>query len=302
MDINFLTSSKIKLVLIWIFFPLFTFAQKTEKLRLQDFLVAKLSDSLSESSGLDFVHGKLYTFNDSGNTSELFEIDKKSGKILNTLKTNLANKDWEALTHDEDHFYIGDFGNNVGSRKDLSIYKILFKENTLQLDSTKNLRFYYPEQKDFTPRNLNHNFDAEALIFLNKKLHIFTKEWVSKDVSHYILDPNDNSLQGATKVETTHLGYSATDAAYFDHKLYVVGYTKTAGVFMSVFNETQPGVFFKENPIKYHVGSAFFIGQIEGIAVDEDGIYLTSEAFKSPLGILRQRFYFIPHEKLDKKF
>ncbi len=41
-----------------------------------------------------------YTFNDSGNNPELFEISKTSGEILKTLQVNAKNTDWEALTND----------------------------------------------------------------------------------------------------------------------------------------------------------------------------------------------------------
>jgi hypothetical protein len=43
---------------------------------------------------------------------------------LKTLKVNAKNTDWEALTNDGNNFYIGDFGNNDGSRRDLTIYKV----------------------------------------------------------------------------------------------------------------------------------------------------------------------------------
>jgi hypothetical protein len=65
---------------------LFSFSQKTEKLPLRKYKIAVLSDSLKETSGLTFLKDKLYTFNDSGNTNEIFEIDKNSGKILKKFK------------------------------------------------------------------------------------------------------------------------------------------------------------------------------------------------------------------------
>jgi hypothetical protein len=54
-----------------------------------------------------------YHLNDGGNTNEIFEIDKNSGKILNKIQTNFPNKDWEAITNDGENLYIGDFGNNL---------------------------------------------------------------------------------------------------------------------------------------------------------------------------------------------
>ncbi len=105
---------------------LHSFSQKTEKLALRKYKIATLSDSLKETSGLTFLKDKLYTLNDGGNTNEIFEIDKNSGKILSKLKTDFPNKDWEAITSDGKNFYIGDFGNNAGNRRDLAIYKTDF--------------------------------------------------------------------------------------------------------------------------------------------------------------------------------
>lgn len=271
-----------------------------EKLRLKKYQIAALLDSVKESSGLDFFGEKLYTFNDSGNTSEIFEIDKTSGKILKTIVTNLKNKDWEALTNDGENFYIGDFGNNAGTRKDLKIYKIPFENDSVQLDSVKIIPFYFPEQQDFVPKNLNTDFDAEATIFLNGKIHLFTKEWKSKSVTHYSIDPEITEKQTAEKLETFKTGFAVTDAAYFDKKLYLVGYTKGAEVYLQIFNETESGIFFSSKPVKYFLGSAFSIGQIEGIAVDESGIYISGEAFRSPLGVRKQSFYFCSERKTLK--
>lgn len=273
-------------------------AQQSEIFMLKKFRIAILNDSIQETSGLNFFDGKLYTFNDSGNPAELYEIDKTSGKILNTLKTNVENKDWEALTNDGKNFYIGDFGNNAGTRKDLKIFRIPFQNNQLVNDSLKTISFYYAEQKDFTPKNINTDFDLESMIYLNGKIHIFTKEWASKSTTHFIIDPENFENQTAQKIETYKTGFMISDASYYDKKLFVVGYTKKTEVFLMIFNESEPGIFFKYNPRKLYLGSALSIGQIEGIAVDKAGIYISGEKFYSPIKKTKPFFYFIPIEKL----
>lgn len=273
-------------------------AQQTEIFKLKKFRVSVLSDSIQETSGLNFFNGKLYTFDDSGNVPELYEIDSNSGKILKVLKTTAENKDWEALANDGENFYIGDFGNNSGIRKDLKIYKIPFQDDQLQNDLMKTISFYYPEQNDFTSKNISTDYDLESMIYLNGKIHIFTKEWASKSTTHYILDPENYENQAAQKVESYPTGFVVTDAAYFDKKLYIVGYTKKTEVFLDVFNESEPGIFFREKPRHLYLGSALSIGQIEGIAVDEKGIYISGEKFYSPIKKTKPFFYFIPKEKL----
>lgn len=282
-----------KFILVFLFFSfLFSFSQKTEKLALRKYKIATLSDSLKETSGLTFLKDKLYTLNDGGNTNEIFEIDKISGKILSKLKINFPNKDWEAITSDDEDFYIGDFGNNAGSRKDLAIYKTDFQGNY-----SKN-SFNYSAQDDFSTRYFSHNYDAEAMIFLNEKIHVFSKEWSSKNISHYTIDLQNSENQSLVSLESFHAGFVITDAAYFEGKLYVVGYTRKAKVYMMIFEENSEGLFFSKPLKKYNLGSFLSIGQVEGIAVNKDGIYISNEDFSKFIFSVKQRLYFIPFEKL----
>ncbi len=278
----------------------FSAQQDYDWFKINKYRTAVLNDSIKENSGLNFFNDRLFTINDSGNSSEIFEINQQTGKIKNVFKTDLINKDWEAITSDSINLYIGDFGNNVGVRKDLVIFRIPF-DSTLMAPNINNITsipFYYPEQKDFTPKNINNDFDAEAMIFLNGKIHLFTKEWASKSTTHYTIDPNLVDNQAAEKIETFYTDYVVTDAAYFKQRLYIVGYTKKAEVFLTIFTESEPGIFFKEKPKKYYVGSSLSIGQIEGIAVDEKGIYISGEEFNLPIVKVKPYLYFIPAEKL----
>ncbi len=285
-------------LLFLLFFSLsFSAQQDYEWLKLKRYRTAVLSDSLNENSGLNFFKDRLFTINDGGNSSEIFEIDKTTGKIKNVFQTNLLNKDWEAITSDSLNLYIGDFGNNVGGRKDLVIYQIPFADS-LEVDQIKPIPFYYPEQDDFSVRNLNNDFDAEAMIFQKGKIHVFTKEWASKKTTHYVVDPNINENQPAQKIESYPTGYVVTDAAYFENKLYLIGYTKKAEIYLTIFNEAEPGIFFTEKPKKYYLGSSLSIGQIEGIAVNETGIYISGEEFVLPIIKVKPYLYFLPFNRL----
>ncbi|SDI60573.1 hypothetical protein SAMN05421846_110102 [Chryseobacterium taeanense] len=275
-----------------------SFSQRTNLLKIRKYRISYLDERIKETSGLSLMNGKLYTFNDSGNSPELFELDKTTGTIVNTIKINSKNKDWEALANDGKDFYIGDFGNNGGTRRDLEIYKIPFNGNVPENDSVSLISFEYPEQKDFVSRNTFTDFDAEAMIYLNGKIHLFTKEWNSKSTTHYTIDPDYPDKQEAQKIEAFKTNFVVTDASYFNKKLYLIGYTKKTEVFLNIFNESAPGIFFSEDPKRYYLGSALSIGQIEGIAVDESGIYISGEKFHSPIGGSKQSLYFIPNERL----
>lgn len=286
------------LVLFTLLFSLnFSAQQNLEWLKLNPYQTALFSDTLKENSGLAFFENKLYTFNDSGNTSEIFEIDRTSAKINRTWRTGLKNNDWEAIATDSANFYIGDFGNNRGTRKHLTIYKIPFKDS-LHLNSIQEIPFFYPQQNTFEAQNLNTDYDAEAMVVLNGKIHVFTKEWLSKGVAHYTIDPTLTENQPAQKVEYYQTDFVVTDASYFEGKLYVVGYTKKFEIYLAIFSETSPGIFFEQKAKKYYLGSTLAVGQIEGIAVDKSGVYISGEEFRTRFSKSKARLYFIPMNKL----
>jgi len=274
-------------------------AQKVESLNLKKYKIAVLSDSLRESSGLTNIDGRLFSFNDSGNTSEIFEI-KAGSYIEKTFQTGLKNIDWEAITNDGENFYVGEFGNNLGTRKDLKVYQIPFRNNSLIIDSIKTIPFFYPEQTNFTPKNINNNFDAEAMIFLDGNIHIFTKEWVSNTVSHYLINSKSTENQAANKLESFDTGFVVTDASFYNHKLYVVGYTKKAKVYLMIFEKDETeNLFFRKPTKKYSLGRAYNVGQIEGITATEKGIYISGERFNIKIKKVPQSLYFIPFNDLD---
>ncbi|WP_374445992.1 hypothetical protein [Epilithonimonas sp.] len=280
--------------------PFLAFSQKTEKLNLRKYRIAILSDSLRESSGLTHIGDRLFSFNDSGNTSEIFEIKPGSSYIEKTFQTGLKNTDWEAITNDGNNFYIGEFGNNLGTRSDLKVYQIPFKNDSIITDSIKSIPFFYPEQTDFTPKNINNNFDTEAMIFLGGNIHLFTKEWITNTVSHYVIDKNLTENQPAKKLETFDTGFVVTDASFFDNKLYVVGYTKKASVYMMIFEKDDIGNLFFSKPVKkYFLGRAYNVGQIEGITATEKGVYISGERFSIKLKKVPQSLYFISYKDLE---
>src|SRR5690606_41727006 len=110
-------------------------APQTRFFKLKKYETAAFSDTLKENSGLSFFNGKLYTINDGGNSSEIFEIDPKYAKIKSSFQTSVKNVDWEAIASDSVSLYVGDFGNNAGTRKDLK----RSEEHTSELQSREKL-------------------------------------------------------------------------------------------------------------------------------------------------------------------
>ncbi|MCL9804805.1 hypothetical protein NAT51_04700 [Flavobacterium amniphilum] len=277
-----------------------SFAQEKGRIRLKKYLTGHLSDTLKETSGLCFLKQKLYTFNDGGNLNNLYQVNPETGKINSIAKTELPNIDWEAITTDSTYLYLADFGNNLGTRKDLSIYKIKTESDTIIKPISK-ITFEYEEQKDFSPKNIRHNFDAEALIYLNGNLHLFSKEWKNKATSHYVINPNLSERQKLVKRESFKTKFVVTDASYFNQKLYLIGYNRKGNCFLLIFNtKDNSGMFFNNPYQKYRLGSSLSIGQLEGITVNEEGIYISGEEFSLPIIKTKPSLYFIPHNQLKE--
>ena len=88
-------------------------------------VVSVLESTVDESSGLLFLGGRLITHNDSGGEASLYEIDPPTGTVIRTVQIQgAANRDWEDIAMDDTYIYIGDFGNNSGTRRDLRIYRV----------------------------------------------------------------------------------------------------------------------------------------------------------------------------------
>lgn len=162
-------------VLLLVFSSLTSCSQKSDI--IQDY--ATLPPYLKEVSGMSF-DAKTHSFwvlQDSGNKSELYQLDSL-GQVIHTLKIkNQNNNDWEELASDPSgNLYIGDFGNNKNTRKNLQIIKInkdQLSANETQADYV--ITFDYPEQREFPPKSTELFYDAEAFFYYDDHFYLFTK-------------------------------------------------------------------------------------------------------------------------------
>jgi hypothetical protein len=153
--------------------------------------IRKLDDKVSETSGLVFFKGGLWTINDSGGEAEIYKIDTVTGKVIQTIiLKNASNKDWEDITQDSSFLYIGDFGNKAGNRKDLCIYKVSKRqipEKGNVTVKTEVIYFTYIDQRNYHFNPYHHNFDCEALVCKDDSLFLFTKNWEDNATKVYAL-------------------------------------------------------------------------------------------------------------------
>lgn len=163
----------------------------------------RLPASLKEVSGsASTENGLIWMHNDSRNPPVLVLYNPVLGKIVDEKKLPVLNRDWEDLAADQKgNLYIGDFGNNQNRRKDLRIYR--YNPRSGRLDS---ILFHYPDQYQFPPAEKDWNFNAEAMVFFQDSLHLFSKNVFTGNfvVKHYIL-PAEPGIYEAMLVDSIRL-------------------------------------------------------------------------------------------------
>ena len=199
----------------------------------ENFLVEKftLPEAVQKTSGLIFYNNKVITHNDSGDTTNLYEIDTLSGAIVRTIHiNNVSHIDWEDIAQDEDYIYIADIGNNNGNRQDLKIYRILKSDyNSFNSVSAETISFSYEDQTDFNERPNNTNFDAEAIGILDSNIVIFTKNWIDLQTNAYVI-PKTIGTHIAQKESSYNSQGLITGASFSGDRIILSGYDAILGL------------------------------------------------------------------------
>lgn len=243
-----------------------------------------LPKEVKETSGLLFLNGKIITHNDSGDDANLYEIDSLSGNLLRTININNAsNVDWEDLSEDENHIYIGDIGNNTGTRTDLKIYKILksdyLKSNSV---SAEVISFSYEDQTNFNSSD-SHNFDAEALVFYENSFLIFTKNRGDFKTNVYKI-PSTIGTHSAIKVSSANVEGLITGATTSNDNFSLCGYNTSLIPFLIYisFNRAPNDDIFSSGFVKESLENLAGQGsQVEAITSYKTGKYYISREFFS---------------------
>jgi hypothetical protein len=149
-----------------------------ETVKLKPEYTVQLSDSIKETSGLIAFDNLLWTHNDDHDKT-IYGLDTL-GKIRKKIVLNeVINHDWEEISQDSTHIYIGDFGNNYsGNRSDLKILKIEKKSFFDEKPKIETISFSYSTQTDLSASKPNKtDFDCEAFIVSKDSIYLFTKQW-----------------------------------------------------------------------------------------------------------------------------
>jgi hypothetical protein len=261
-----------------------------------------ISDTLIESSGLQMAGNYLWSFNDGGGAAAIYRVDTTSGSILQTVNLGGAtNVDWEDIAFDGTYFYVGDFGNNAnGARTDLKIYKFPFSaiadytnntNVTIPANQIEIINFVYSDQVQppvATSAN-NTKFDCEAMIVDGGKIHLFTKNWIDLNTTHYVIASTSAGTYTALPVETLATNYlvTAADKAPGQNMVVLLGYQNSGfgSHFLHLLSDYSTGLYFNGNKRRIDLPDATQMGQAEGISFRNATYgYISNEKFTRSSG------------------
>ena len=247
---------------------------------------SELPEEVRETSGLFFHNGRLWTHNDSGGKPILYALDTTTFEVVQrlTLK-NAKNKDWEDVCTDGETVFVGDFGNNKGSRKKLRIFTFPLSaipeegDTTIMVDS---ILFRFGDQTNFEKRKQAHDFDCEAMFATEDYLYLLSKGWETGTTRLYRLSKTTGE-QVAEVVNGFDSQGLITGADYDreNHVLAIVGYVKTVWkpFLYLIFDFEEDGVKLSNHRFEMPQLTG---AQAEGICFFDDGrCYISAETSTS---------------------
>ena len=233
---------------------------------------------INETSGLEILNEVFITHNDSGGEPSLYFFNL-NGEIINSKKLEeepvweIYNNDWEDITADEDFIYIADTGNNFGTRDNLNIIKV--KISDFSVDSK--IDIFYSDQKSFFPSS-KHKYDAEALLIIEDKIALFSKDRDSLNTDLYLIDNTVKEKQELSSVANFNVNSLITGGDYDSDTgiLALVSYSSRGEQYLILFED------FNIDTPRYNTFKKYRIpierAQIEAVKIiSEKQFWVTSE-------------------------
>lgn len=247
-----------------------------------------LPDTVLETSGLVIWNNLFWTHNDNSDLN-IYSFDTTNiNNILGYPLSNTTNVDWEEISQDDTYFYIGDFGNNAnGNRTDLKILRI-DKSSITTTPAIDTIHFSYSMQNDFSPTGKNNtNFDCESFIVTNDSIYLFTKEWINKQTSVYVLPKTPGTFVANLRTSYNVQGL-ITGATFLEKEKLIAlcGYSATLQPFLYLLFDFNNDNFFTGNKRNFAINLPFH--QVEAIASEDGLIYYISNEMLSSANITAQ--------------
>jgi len=265
-------------------------SKNQSKTYLPKLVTDQLAKEVEEQSGMVYYNNLFWVNNDSDCPAELYAYDL-SGKLKKTIKIlNANNIDWEDLTDDEDFFYIGDFGNNFGIRKNLRILRVAKSEigesEKIELNADI-ITFDWKDQIDFKKRKHDHDFDCEAFFSYGDSLYLFTKNWANYKTRMYVMNKKltHHSLQPKMEFDIDFM-VTGADISSDGKNLALVGY-KDYKTYMYLFANYSELNFDQGKQVRIDM-SPLGGAQTEGVVYDDaDSLFISTEATKQPQALYK---------------
>ena len=234
---------------------------------------------INETSGLEFYNNYFITHNDSGGEPSLYLFNEE-GEIIETIGFDknpdfkIENNDWEDITSDNKYFFVADTGNNFGNRDDLNIIRVS-KGADFIVDGI--IEISYSDQESFFPRP-KHKFDAEAIIIIEDKIALFSKDRENLNTDLYLVNKNMNGSQILTSEVSYDVDTLITGGDFDEDRnlLALVSYNSNGNQYLLLFKN------FELNNLENNTFKKFKIpleqAQIEAVKIiDEKTFWVTSE-------------------------
>lgn len=241
--------------------------------------------ALDENSGMVLWNGRLWQHCDGGAGPILFETDTSDGRILRTVRIARAeNRDWEDIAQDASYIYVGDFGNNAdGARKDLAVYRVRKADLAAAADSgevpSERISFRYPDMPDSVAAPNRTDHDCEAMVCMDGRLLLFTKQWVTKATVLYSLptEPGEYTAQRQDSFDTDGM-VTGADIDPSTGRIVLTGYTPLLARFLWVLYDYPVGMPLRGRRVRIPLAGP---AQTESVAfVGSDRLFLGSERFR----------------------
>ncbi|OIN60173.1 hypothetical protein [Arsenicibacter rosenii] len=164
--------------------------------------IGQLTNAVNECSGIvyrgiDPATGRrlFWAHNDSGGRPVLYGVTDNGQLVDSLVVAGATNTDWEDIAaQDATTVFIGDIGNNAGSRERLTIYR----QPLHGASAPDRITFRYADsEKPADPQR--HNRDSEALICFNGNLYVFSKNRSGKFVRMYRMPAGAGTYEVSTQ-------------------------------------------------------------------------------------------------------
>jgi len=237
-----------------------------------------LSDEMIETSGLDQYDSCFYSFNDSGGEPVVFGFCPENAAVNRIPLPEAQNRDWETMALDNNYLYIGDVGNNFGSRDTLLIYRynVGILESSAAASPPQLISLSYNEPVTRNERGfISH--DCEAMFVYGDSLYLFAKDWVTMDTRIYVLPAAPGHYDLSAK-QTYHVRALITGADIDPDRreVVLVGYRNFMPVIIRYSFDTNPALIACGG--KARIYPRYLGTQVEGVSFDYAGrVWVTSE-------------------------